>query len=40
VSAPSYEIEMRAMRRRVRLLRAALLAFALGSTIGLYLLTR
>lgn len=36
----SYELEMRLLRRRVRLLRAALLVIALGSAVGLYLLTR
>lgn len=36
----SYELEMRLLRRRVRRLRAALLVIALGSAVGLYLLTR
>jgi cell division septal protein FtsQ len=40
VKVQSYELEMRAMRRRVRLLRAALLAIAAGGSVLLWLVTR
>ena len=36
----SYEADMRVMRRRVRLLRAALLLLSLGGSVLLYAVTR